>query len=194
MAETTKTSIRSITTSNDEKHWYIAIVPVRHERRIDDVLKSMGYESYVASQMETKVLANKKKKRVERIVISARIFIRVSEAERLEILKTNVVKHFLTDRACAPNSFGRYPVAIVPDKQMEMLQFMLFKADSTVTFSDMPVRKGSLVKIVRGCMKGLEGIAVEDSDGRTRIHIQLDILSSASVVIDTDSIEPINKQ
>lgn len=194
MEKTIKTSNNSIKESNDKNHWYIAIVPVRHERRIDKILKGMGYESYVASQMEMKVLANKKKKEVERIVISSRIFIRVSETERLKLLKTNIVKRFVTDKACVPDRLGRHPVAVVPDKQMEMLQFMLFNADSAVTFSNMPVHKGSPVKVIRGCMKGLEGLANEDSEGKTRIHIQLDICSNASVIIDTDSIEPINKQ
>lgn len=193
MLETTKISNNGINESSGNRHWYIAIVPVRHERRIDDILRGMGYESYVASQMEVKVLANKKKKQVERIVISSRIFVHVSEKERLQLLKTNVVKRFVTDKACMPDRFGRHPVAIVPDKQMDMLRFMLFNADSAVTFSDMPVLKGSLVRVVRGCMTGLEGIAEEDSDGKTRIHVQLDILSSASVVIDTDSIELVNK-
>lgn len=193
MVEATKTSSNIIQKSNEKHFWYIAIVPVRHEFRIDEILKGMGYETYVASQKETKILGNKKRE-VERIVISSRIFIHVTETERLKLLKTNVVKRFVTDRACTPNSYGRHPLAVVPDQQMEMLRFMLFNADSAVDFSDMPVRKGAPVKVVRGCMKGLEGIATEDSEGRTRIHVQLDILSSASVIIDINSIEPINKQ
>lgn len=175
-----------------EKHWFVGIVASNSERRIATALQTMGYECFVATQKETKISRGKRKE-VERIVIHAHVFVYVTENERLAILKTNIVKRFMTDVARVPDRNGRHPLAMIPEKQMERLKFMLFSADSSVENSEIPVYKGCMVRVVRGSLQGLEGIAGEDSEGKTRIHIALDFMGSVCVQIDTDSIEVIGQ-
>lgn len=171
------------------RHWYIAVVKNTRERYRAAVLAGLGYECYVPSQQEIKVSADGKRRTVDRIVIPARVFVRVTKAERIRILKDNLVLRFVTDIAGRSSSVGRCPVAIVPDCQMETLRFMLFNADRPVTVIGSSPRRGDRVRVVRGRLRGLEGIVQYDPDGRAAVYVSLDILGSARVEIDRESVE-----
>ena len=170
--------------------WFVAVVGRNTEKACRERLSEQGYESYVATQQEMRVWRTGQKKQVERVLISNLLFIHVTERERREVVKLPYIKFFLTDKAAQANDFGRHPLAVIPDSQMNMLRFMLYHADSPVSFTAEPLHLGDHIRVVRGQLAGLEGRVTRDGNG-TYLVVTLDLLGSAMVSISTDDLEKI---
>lgn len=170
--------------------WFVAIVGRNTEKACRERLSALGYESYVATQMETRVWRTGQKKQVERVLISNILFIHVTERERLEIVKLPYINYFLTDKAGHTNDFGRHPLAVIPDSQMDMLRFMLYHADSPVSFTSEPLRLGDHIRVIRGQLTGCEGYVAKDGN-QTHLVVRIDFLGSAQVSISSDDLEKI---
>lgn len=172
------------------RQWFVAIVGRNTEKACRERLSALGYESYVATQMETRVWRTGQKKQVERVLISNILFIHVTERERLEIVKLPYINYFLTDKAGHTNDFGRHPLAVIPDSQMDMLRFMLYHADSPVSFTSEPLHLGDHIRVVRGQLTGCEGYVAKDGN-QTHLVVRIDFLGSAQVSISSDDLEKI---
>ena len=172
------------------RQWFVAIVGRNTEKACRERLSALGYESYVATQMETRVWRTGQKKQVERVLISNILFIHVTERERLEIVKLPYINYFLTDKAGHTNDFGRHPLAVIPDSQMDMLRFMLYHADSPVSFTSEPLRLGDHIRVIRGQLTGCEGYVAKDGN-QTHLVVRIGFLGSAQVSISSDDLEKI---
>ena len=172
------------------RQWFVAIVGRNTEKACRERLAALGYEAYVATQLETRVWRTGQKKQVERVLISNLIFIHVTERERLEIVKLPYINYFLTDKAGRTNDFGRHPLAVIPDSQMDMLRFMLYHAESPVTFTSEPLRLGDRIRVVRGQLAGCEGCVAMEGN-QTHLVVRIDFLGSAQVTISPDDLEKI---
>ena len=176
--------------SSDEKRraWYVAVINRNSEKLIREKLLQKGYEAYVASQLEEHRWANGRKKKVERVVITARIFIRLTEEERREVVYLPYINSFMTDKARSVNEYGTHPMAVIPDYEMQMLRFMLSNADMPVDFITTHLRSGDRIRIVRGALKGFEG-EVTRQLGETYVFIRLSILGAATMRVTPQDIE-----
>ena len=115
------------------RHWFVACVKPNTEKASRDRLTQMGYETFVATQEEVKFWKNgerKKRKKVERVVITQYVFVHVTEKERLEIVQQPFIRFFMMDRSKEKRS-----IATISEQEMESLKLMLGKADSTVLFA-----------------------------------------------------------
>ena len=178
--------------SDDEnRFWFVAIVNRNSEKLIREKLLQNGYEAYVASQQEEHLWANGRKKKVERVIITARIFIRLTEAERREVVHLPYIHYFMTNKAMAVNEFGTHPLAVIPDREMQMLRFMLSNADTPVDFVETRFRAGDRIRIVRGPLKGFEG-EVARLTGETYVFVRLSLLGAAITRVMPQDIEPFN--
>ena len=175
----------------EKRLWFVAVVNRNSEKLIREKLQKAGFESYVASQQEEHVWKNGRKKKVERVIITARIFIRLTEAERREVVHLPYINYFLTDKARAVNAYGTHPLAVIPDREMQMLRFMLCNADNPVDFVTTPFRVGNRIRIVRGPLKGFEG-EVARIMGETYVFIRLSLLGSALTRVAPQDIEIIS--
>ena len=169
--------------------WYVAFVGHNTEKACRDRLQQLGYESYVASQEEIHEWKNGRKKKVERVVISTLLFVRVTEKQRREVVNLPFIKYFLTDKARSTNTFGHHPLAVIPDSQMQQLRFMLFNADEPVGFVTEHLRLGDHIRVARGSLKGLEGNVVRYKDGSSYLVAQIESLGYAMVKIAIEDIE-----
>lgn len=174
----------------ENRVWYVAVVNRNSEKLIREKLLQKGYDAYVASQQEEHVWANGRKKKVERVVISARIFIFLTEEERREVVHLPYINYFMTDKARAVNSFGVHPLAVIPAREMQMLRFMLCNADSPVDFVSTHFREGDHIRIVRGALKGFEG-EVTRIAGETYVFVRLSVLGAAMTRVTAQDIEPL---
>lgn len=173
-----------------KKHWFIAIVNHNSEIKSAERLNKAGYETYVATQKETRIWRNGRRKTIDRVVISSTVFVFCSEAQRKAIVGFPLIFRFLTDKASASNAAGS-PVAVVPPKQMELLRFMLGHSDTPVEITGHTYGKGDKVRVVRGNLRGVEGEVLADSDGQSLLIVNLDILGNARCVISPLDLEPI---
>ena len=175
-----------------KRHWFIALVGHNTEKASRDRLARLGYESFVASQDETHVWRNGKKRQIERILISTLLFVRASEAERRQIVRQPYIKAFLTDKAGRATASGARPLAVIPDQQMDMLRFMLYRSDRPVGFVAEPLAVGHHIRVVRGTMVGLEGEVVTVKEGDApHIGVRIDYLGFATLQVSPDDVERI---
>ena len=174
--------------------WYVAVVKSNYEAMTRDYLKEMGYEAYVASQKRLHHYKNRHHREVEKIVITRTVFVRIAnERERLDVLKNcQLIQHFMMDRASTPNKYGRSPFAIIPDYQMDALQYMLYHSETDVEFVAAPFAVGDKVKVMRGGLQGVEGEVVILNDGNKQgVGIRAGFLGFAIVTVDAEDIERI---
>lgn len=172
----------------ESRHWFVAIVNHNSERLTSEKLGALGYECYVPTQVVVRKYANGRRKKVERVLIPSMVFIRCTEKERLQAVNHPSVFRFLTDRAGSLNRYGK-PVAIIPEKQMADLMFMLGHSDAPVDFVEREYCVGDRVRVIRGGLKGLEGIVRKTADGTAKLVILLDVLGGASVAIDPGELD-----
>lgn len=173
----------------DGRRWFVAVVGHNTEKACHERLQKLGYESYVATQTETRQWRNGRKHTVERVVISTLVFLHATEEERLQTVALPFVKRFLTDKAAPANRFGIHPLAEVPPQQLQRLQFMLYNADRPVEFVSAPLQTGDPVRIVRGSLKGLQGHVVTYRDGTSRLVVRLGALGCATLSIGEEDVE-----
>lgn len=175
-----------------ERHWYVAIVNNKSERRTAERLDALGYETYVASQEEVRQWRDGRRRKVQRMVIPGLVFIKATEAERRQTLTGNLVKRYLSDRAAQRPQGYNAPPAIIPEAQLERLRFMLGQADTPVQFSDRPLPPGTRVRVIRGPLRGLEGEIARSAskDNNAILHVRLDYLGCALLDVAREDIEP----
>lgn len=169
--------------------WYVAFVGHNTEKSCRDRLQQLGYESYVASQEEIHEWKNGRKKKIERVVISTLLFVRVTEKQRREVVNLPFIKHFLTDKARPVDDFGCHPLAVVPDRQMQRLRFMLYNAEEPVNFVTDHLRLGDHIRVARGCLKGLEGHIIRYKDGDSYLVVRIDTIGYAMMKIAVEDVE-----
>lgn len=174
-----------------DRKWYVAIVGNNREKSAAEKLEALGFESFVASQEELRVWKNGRRKTVDRVLLSATVFVRCTESERRRIVvNLPYINRFMTDRAAKSDASLNRPLAVVPDSQMAALRFMLGQSDNPVTFSGDYV-SGQNVRVVRGNLRGLEGEIVSLADGSSQLVIVIDALGCAKVHINPIDVEHI---
>lgn len=143
----------------DERRWYVAECRPTGERMLRTMLQKAGYEAYVASRVEDRVYRSRNRRRVERILLPCRVFVR-TEASRLPGLLSEYssIYRFLLNRAVERNEFGRSPFAFVPEEQMRQLQYVLGQASNPVYFTADDLRLHQRVRVMRGLLSGVEGL------------------------------------
>lgn len=177
--------------------WFIAIVKHGDEKKCAGILSSLGYEVFLPAQRELRRYSSGRKKWVDRLVITSKVFVRATEkARRTHLVNLPVVNRFMTDPARRPEPKANAPVAVIADREMEMFRRMLGQDELPVEIEDMHINyaAGDKVRVVIGKLAGLEGIVKQVTDGRQRLYISLDLLGSASVEIDRTWLAPINSQ
>ena len=105
-----------------EKHWYVAIVKHGNEKICSKTLTELGYENYIPVQRVFKQYASGRKKWVDRLVLTSKVFVRTTENERLKnVVTLPLVYRFMVDPSRHDKNEGRSPAAVIPDKEMQVV-------------------------------------------------------------------------
>ena len=138
--------------------WYIAECKATKERTVRAMLQKAGYETYIASQVETHVYKSRNRREVEKILLPSKVFVRTEKKNLMPILLAySAVYRFLMDKAAKADEHGLQPFAYVPENQMQQLQYVLGKAKNPVTFTADDLTLDQKVKVMRGPLAGVEG-------------------------------------
>ncbi len=170
--------------------WYVAVVNARHEKKVAESLAARGVECYVATQREVRVWADGRRRAVDRVVIPAVVFVKCTEERRREIVALPYIHRFMVNRVTDRSASGS-AVAMIPERQMDTLKFMLGHAETPVDFVPTVFRRGDTVCVVRGRLKGLHGRIISNSDGTHALAVNLDLLGGATVRINPLDVERI---
>ena len=117
-----------------------------------------------------------------RLVIHGKIFVRVEEANRIDVLrKCTDLKGYAKDRALTHTENGFTAFARVPDREIKALRAILEIADGAVEYSENLLSVNDTVKFKKGilskseALKDMEG-TIEMISGKKRATIILDKL------------------
>ena len=163
--------------------WYVVIVKQRNElicRKVLDGYKDLGYtlETYVAAQKLLSFSTRSPRKIIERVVIPSRIFVRVDEHHRQEVLKLcPYLSGYMTDPSLSRTENGFRRFARVPDSELQQLREMLELAEEPVEYSDVRPRRGDKIQVLTGRFHGLKGQVYEEG-GKKYVTVILDSLGT----------------
>ena len=165
-----------------ERRWLAAYVKMHHEKKVHERLTAMGIESFLPLQTEVRQWSDRKKK-VERVLISMMLFVKVNRAEQQQVLQLPaVLRYMVLRREHAPTE--------IPGKQMERFRFMLDYSDSIVSFNACELQPGEQVVVIKGPLKGLRGELIK-VDGKTTIAIRIERLGCATVEMSPGMVEKV---
>lgn len=176
-------------------YWYVAIVNNNSERSIASKLSGdkwkNAYECYVPVQHEERVWKNGRKNKIDRVLLPAMLFLKCTEKDRKEILQYGYIKNFLKDYT--KGSKGSYPIAIIPEVQMNELKEMVDKANSPVTIVSGNFHLGDKVQVVAGALTGLEGKILVEPKG-TYLVVEINSIGYAMVQVNQNEVKNITKK
>jgi len=167
-----------------DANWYVAIMRrPRSEKAAADTLAKQGYEVYVATQKLLRQWSNGRRRYIDHVVIPSVVFIHCTEDERLQAAHNPYISRYMLNRAD-----GR-KIAVIPDKQIDNLKFMLGQSDIPVEIADKAYHKGDKVRVVRGSLAGLEGEVMDINSAKSELTVSLPYFGCAKLVIDTVNLE-----
>lgn len=171
-----------------KRKWFVGIVRRNTEKVSSERLQQIGIRSFVATQKEQRVWRNGRKKTIERVVITTIVFVYATEQERMDTMRAGIINRYMVDHSSKVNQYGRHSIAVVSDREIESLQFMLFHSNNPVDFTNDPILVGENVRVVRGPLKGFEGKVVE-LNSSLHVYVSLNFLGSAITRISFDDIQ-----
>ena len=137
-------------------------------------------EAYVAAQQELVLRANRTRHVKERIVIAGKIFIRVDQSHRQDVLKQCLLlSRYVMDPSASPTANGHTAFARVPDWEIQRLRDIFDLADGPVEYADTLPRPHDKVQILTGPLHGLRG-TITTISGRKFATVLLDTLGTFS--------------
>lgn len=174
----------------EKAYWYVAIVNNNSERSIASKLSEdkwkNTYECYVPVQHEERVWKNGRKNKIDRVLLPAMFFVKCTEKARMGIMQYGYVKNFLKDYTKGKN--GRYPIAVIPESQMNELKKMVDKANSPVTIASGHFHLGDEVQVISGPLTGLEGKILIEPKG-TYLVVEINSIGYAMVQININEVK-----
>jgi transcription elongation factor/antiterminator RfaH len=145
-----------------EKRWYALYTKSRTEKKVHQLLMEKGIETYLPLLKTLKQWSDRKKW-VEEPLFRSYIFIRISEKERLDAIRTDGVVRMI--------SFQGRPVSI-PDKQIEAVRAYINEGETRVE-KEVYFTPGDRVEVTRGTLQGLQGTMVE-TKGKKRVMVEIE--------------------
>ena len=173
-----------------EKFWFVGIVHTNTERSTSLLLEQMGLQTYVPEQQRISIRPNGRRVKSMRVVIPGIVFIYCSEEERKKMaVRAHTLRRFMMDRAgSAPRP------AIVSQSEIEKLRFMVGQSEIPVEFEAGCYAVGQRVCVVRGRLKGIEGIVARMEEGSSELMVRLDALGCAKLLINNIDLQPADEE
>ena len=155
------------------KTWHVLVTKGNHAKKVNSRLISKKIETYLPLVNRVRQWRDRRRI-VEQPVFGNYIFVHVNLVERLMALQTKGCARYVT--------FGNGP-AVVRNDEIENMQniFNIVKDPEIVCYE----KVGELVEIVRGPLRGVQGV-VERHQGKQRIFLSLKSINH-SIVLDVNA-------
>ncbi len=171
---------------NTQKHinnrkWQVMYIRPNFEKKVASKLKEKAIEHFLPTRTEIRQWHDRKKKIVVP-VFPGYLFVKVNEADSLQVYLIDGFVRFLTT--------GSYTDTL-SDKQMAAIK-QLFETDYEII--GQPLRTGEPVMITGGPLIGLEGV-IEEEQENGRVSVSVEILKKhILVLVDAKHLERIEEQ
>lgn len=164
------------------KHeWYAIVTKFKCEKYVTSALQRKGLEAYVPLLRKTKRYT-RKIKTYEIPMISCYAFVKISPADKTQVLEVPYVHNFVRfDGKIAP----------VPEHEMQMMRRVVGEI-SDVIVEPRYWRQGDKVEVIAGNLTGIQGILIEQN-GKHEFVIELETLGyQLRMVVDRSVLRRVN--
>lgn len=170
--------------NHKDKYWHALYVRSRAEKKVFAQLEDMGVQAYLPLVTNIKQWSDRRKK-IQEPLFKSYVFVYSNEKEHLSILNVYGVLRFVC--------FERKAV-IVPDNQIVAIKRYVEeveKGESDNASDNENLKKGQLVRIISGPMKGLVGRLDKINDKR-RLIVFIEVVGQyIPVNIPRTKVEPV---
>ena len=142
------------------KQWMAVYTKPRNEKKVKEYLGRVGVEHYLPLQ-EVKRKWSDRWKVVQEPIIPSYVFVKVEEKERLQVLECPGVTNFV---------FWLGKAAIIPDREIEQIRFLLKEQSDTQLVQFEALKPGDRAKIDAGKFVG-EDVTVQGESGKDFIVV-----------------------
>lgn len=158
--------------------WYAVYTRSRHEKKVAEALEDKGIHVFLPLR---RVLSRWKdrRKEVQLPLFSGYVFVKILLTERLNVLKTPGVAQILSE--------GNTPIP-VPEEQIEAIHKVI---ESGLVYDPYPyVKEGMPVRVLRGPLRGVDGILLEKRKKHLLV-LSVDLIQQSAIleinISDTDA-------
>jgi len=153
-----------------ELKWRVIYTKSRQEKKVSNLLTERGIQNYLPTIKTLKQWSDRKKK-VEEVLFKSYVFVNLDEREYYEALKVpGVVKYV---------SFGG-KAATITERQVETIKSTINNEIEFEISADY-FKKGDLIKIKRGPLKGANGELVSWS-GKKKLLVRINEIGYSLIV------------
>ncbi len=147
--------------------WFVVITRWGQWKKISERLTALRIRHFIPSTYNTLVFFRTEKKRA------------------LDLVNAGEVKgRFIVDH-------GTRAILEVPDKQMDAFIKVVTEYPEAPVSSEIPIVKGSRVKVIRGPLKGIEG-EVEETPNGVQLVVGIQSVICAKITIGRGDVAPID--
>lgn len=150
---------------NKKKNWYVVYVRPRHEWQAKEFLDEIGIETFLPYEIVQKKWSDRLKE-VKVPLFKSYLFVKISENMFHPVIEIPSVVTFI--------KFNDQP-EIVPQFQIDMVKIMLASKEK-ITVDRFNLKKGDLVKVKSGPLKGLTGELYEKR-GKNKLALRMEVLN-----------------
>jgi transcription antitermination factor NusG len=159
-----------------EELWFAVVAKSRWELRTADALRHKYYEVFLPLEFSDPL--GPRSARAARPLFPGYLFCRFDPVHRLPVLMTAGV--------CSIVGFGRVP-APVEESEIDSLRLVVEAKVPTAPFAYVDI--GAWVRILKGPLRGLEGILLEHRDSHKLIVSVTLLRRSVAVTVDASAVE-----
>ncbi|RFM27111.1 UpxY family transcription antiterminator [Deminuibacter soli] len=174
-----------MSTAANDKKWFALYTKPRWEKKINTTLIKKGIESWCPLQKEVRQWSDRKKV-VEDPVFKSYVFVRIAEADRLQVLQTDGVLNFV---------FYLGKPAVIREEEISSIKSYLMQKDAQITIQSIEsFEKDSRIRVNQGIFMDQEGTVVRTS-GKRKVYVRLQSLGQVMVVeFQAEHLAPVQQQ
>jgi transcriptional antiterminator RfaH len=163
--------MQSITPLYNESKWFAIYTRSRNEKKVVTELLEQGFQAWVPLHKTMRQWSDRKKM-VEVPLFNSYVFIHTTPSKIRTVIS-------MIDGAVYVVSFSGQP-AVIPDKQIEDLTLLLNSSEKfEVSFDEF--EQGDHVEVVKGSLKGLQGLFVKYK-GQNRVLMHIDAINQKLII------------
>ena len=157
--------------SNDTLYqWYALYTRSRAEKKVYEKLKEIGIDVYLPLRKELRHWSDRKKW-IEKPVINSYIFVNIPRKDYLRVFEARGVVAYVSANKKA---------VIIPDCEMRAMQ-QAVKSNLSFNVEASSIRKGQLVTIASGPLKGITG-EIFETQGSKKLYLRISHIGYSLVV------------
>jgi len=158
-------------TAGNDKKWLVIYTKPRWEKKIDQMLKAKGINSWCPTQKVQKQWSDRKKI-VEETLFKSYVFVQIADDEKTKVLMTEGVLNFVY-------YIGK--PAIVRNEEIDVIKQYLMEDGAKIEVISIEGYKEDMkVKVKQGVFMDNEGTIVRA--GKRKVYVQLQSLGQVMIV------------